>query len=76
MLLVYAGPEYFANRQSEGVFIDDFGKFNSPPADAGEPDTPVAENQVKCPTCGNVYSKESPFCPECGMPRPRNEGET
>ena len=85
MAFVYAGPEYFNNTKPMNGFFAP-GAFAPPPLDgdgeineAARPDVEELDldpDKVKCPSCGNVYFKESPFCPECGTPRPRNEGET
>ena len=82
MMMVYAGPEYFAKRRSTQE--DQTGTPS--PEDKGKPTicpvcgSPVAQGRfcsecgaslpgtlmVKCPGCGSIVRKGR-FCPECGM---------
>ena len=82
MMMVYAGPEYFAKRRSTQE-----NQTGTPsPEDKGKPTicpvcgSPVAQGRfcsecgaslpgtlmVKCPGCGSIVRKGR-FCPECGM---------
>lgn len=54
MECVYAGPDYFENKQPAGFFVSEMP----------EPET------KKCPFCGSDAPLFANFCPQCGKPFP------
>ena len=57
MMCVYAGPEYFSGRKSDGM-----GTY-----------IPPEQMPAFCKACGNPLKDGYKFCPFCGAPAPKEE---
>ncbi len=64
MMAAYAGPEAMGS--------DRPGAMRPYPENHAEPEI-IPEGMRRCPTCGNVVPKSSPFCIECGADLPKEE---
>ena len=68
MMCVYAGPDFFAGRDStQGAYLQKQEPVVTTPVE-------ISGDAVICAACGGVNAPGTRFCCECGMPFETEEG--